>query len=130
MITPESIRAIACLSNVAPHQTADTICQMFATAFESNQEFREWFSNPMNEMVTGQSEINAPLIRRLHSLLRPFILRRLKKVCYMACLCFEQGVRILSIDQAKRVRFCDVANTIIIASLHRVQNEGDGCVTE
>eukprot|EP00670_Eutreptiella_braarudii_P009965 CAMPEP_0174307234 /NCGR_PEP_ID=MMETSP0810-20121108/985_1 /TAXON_ID=73025 ORGANISM="Eutreptiella gymnastica-like, Strain CCMP1594" /NCGR_SAMPLE_ID=MMETSP0810 /ASSEMBLY_ACC=CAM_ASM_000659 /LENGTH=2121 /DNA_ID=CAMNT_0015414221 /DNA_START=114 /DNA_END=6476 /DNA_ORIENTATION=- len=50
-----------------------------AVAFESNQEFREWFSNPMNEMVTGQSEINAPLIRRLHSLLRPFILRRLKK---------------------------------------------------
>jgi len=50
-----------------------------AVAFESNKEFREWFSNPMNDMVTGQSEIDAPLIHRLHSLLRPFILRRLKK---------------------------------------------------
>ncbi|CAF4105272.1 unnamed protein product, partial [Rotaria magnacalcarata] len=47
--------------------------------FASHQEFREWFSNPLTEMIEqGQMNTNDLLIKRLHKVLRPFILRRLK----------------------------------------------------
>lgn len=46
--------------------------------FRSRGEFAFWFSNPMNQMVEGESSVNAKLVRRLHEVLRPFILRRLK----------------------------------------------------
>jgi len=45
--------------------------------FSSHQEFREWFSNPLNEMIE-QGQTNDLLIKRLHKVLRPFVLRRLK----------------------------------------------------
>ena len=47
--------------------------------FRSRGEFAFWFSNPMNQMVEGESSVNAKLVRRLHEVLRPFILRRLKQ---------------------------------------------------
>lgn len=49
--------------------------------FQSHQQFREWFGNPVREMVeTAQTRKNQDKERvmRLHKLLRPFILRRLK----------------------------------------------------
>ena len=46
--------------------------------FESHRDFKEWFSNPLTGMVEGSSEYNASLIQRLHKVLRPFLLRRLK----------------------------------------------------
>lgn len=47
--------------------------------FESHSEFKEWFSNPLTGMVEGKQGINEQLIQRLHTILRPFLLRRLKK---------------------------------------------------
>jgi len=46
--------------------------------FQSHREFREWFSNPVSGMVEGNADYNENIIRRLHKVLRPFILRRLK----------------------------------------------------
>ena len=46
--------------------------------FRSRGEFAFWFSNPMNQMVEGEAAVNVKLVRRLHEVLRPFILRRLK----------------------------------------------------
>lgn len=46
--------------------------------FRSRGEFAFWFSNPMNQMVEGERSVNARLVHRLHEVLRPFILRRLK----------------------------------------------------
>jgi len=46
--------------------------------FESHRDFKEWFSNPMTGMVEGSNEYNDGLIKRLHKVLRPFLLRRLK----------------------------------------------------
>lgn len=46
--------------------------------FESHRDFKEWFSNPLTGMVEGNNEYNDNLIKRLHKVLRPFILRRLK----------------------------------------------------
>lgn len=46
--------------------------------FQSHREFKEWFSNPMIGMIEGNSEYNESIIRRLHKVLRPFLLRRLK----------------------------------------------------
>ena len=47
--------------------------------FTSHSEFKDWFANPLMQMVEGGSAINHQLVNRLHSVLRPFILRRLKK---------------------------------------------------
>jgi len=47
--------------------------------FTSHSEFKDWFANPLMQMVEGSSSVNHTLVNRLHSVLRPFILRRLKK---------------------------------------------------
>ncbi|KAJ1430441.1 SNF2 family N-terminal domain-containing protein [Ochromonadaceae sp. CCMP2298] len=47
--------------------------------FRSRKEFSYWFSNPLSGMVEGNRGINNDLIARLHSIMRPFLLRRLKK---------------------------------------------------
>nr|XP_018666729.1 helicase SWR1 isoform X3 [Ciona intestinalis] len=47
--------------------------------FQSHREFKEWFSNPMTGMIEGSQEFNEKIVRRLHKVLRPFLLRRIKK---------------------------------------------------
>ncbi|KAL5289206.1 EP400 family protein [Megaselia abdita] len=46
--------------------------------FQSHREFKEWFSNPVTGMIEGNAEYNESIIKRLHKVLRPFLLRRLK----------------------------------------------------
>ncbi|KAF0291837.1 Helicase domino [Amphibalanus amphitrite] len=46
--------------------------------FASHREFKEWFSNPVSGMIEGNTEYNESIIKRLHKVLRPFLLRRLK----------------------------------------------------
>jgi len=47
--------------------------------FQSHSEFRDWFSAPLTSMIEGKEAVNQALIQRLHGVLRPFLLRRLKK---------------------------------------------------
>ncbi len=51
--------------------------------FSSMKEFKEWFSDPVASMVEAGSSSrdyqNEALIARLHTVLRPFLLRRLKR---------------------------------------------------
>ncbi|XP_014611101.1 PREDICTED: helicase domino isoform X2 [Polistes canadensis] len=51
---------------------------LMPNVFQSHREFKEWFSNPVTGMIEGNSEYNEKIIRRLHKVLRPFLLRRLK----------------------------------------------------
>ena len=46
--------------------------------FSSHAEFKNWFANPLSAMVDGTQVLNQKLVVRLHSILRPFIMRRLK----------------------------------------------------
>lgn len=46
--------------------------------FESHRAFEELFSKPMTGMVEGNVEYNENIIIKLHKVLRPFLLRRLK----------------------------------------------------
>ena len=46
--------------------------------FQSHDQFKSWFSQPLTGMVEGQEAVNRGLVERLHGVLRPFILRRLK----------------------------------------------------
>jgi SNF2 family DNA or RNA helicase len=47
--------------------------------FRSRKEFSYWFSNPMNSMIEGNTDRNDGIITKLHGIIRPFVLRRLKK---------------------------------------------------
>lgn len=47
--------------------------------FQSHKEFKDWFSNPVTGMIEGTETLNEDLISRLHAVLRPFLLRRMKK---------------------------------------------------
>jgi len=47
--------------------------------FRDRKEFSYWFSNPMDNIIEGNAKRNDDLISRLHGIIRPFILRRLKK---------------------------------------------------
>ena len=51
---------------------------LMPAVFQSQREFREWFSVPVESMIEGRQQLNTSLIARLHTILRPFILRRLK----------------------------------------------------
>ncbi|GMT19309.1 hypothetical protein PFISCL1PPCAC_10606, partial [Pristionchus fissidentatus] len=46
--------------------------------FASHDDFKDWFSNPLTGMMEGSVEFNKGLLDRLHKVLRPFILRRMK----------------------------------------------------
>ncbi|KAF0712621.1 Aste57867_4757 [Aphanomyces stellatus] len=47
--------------------------------FRSRAQFSHWFNNPLNAMVEGETAVNDHLVSRLHNIIRPFVLRRLKK---------------------------------------------------
>jgi hypothetical protein len=47
--------------------------------FRDRKEFSYWFSNPMDNIIEGNVRRNDDLINRLHGIIRPFVLRRLKK---------------------------------------------------
>ena len=47
--------------------------------FRSRKGFSYWFNDPMNNIIEGNTKKNDDLISRLHGIIRPFILRRLKK---------------------------------------------------
>jgi SNF2 family DNA or RNA helicase len=51
---------------------------LMPNVFQSQAEFKEWFSNPVLAMVEGREGVNNNLLNRLHGILRPFLLRRLK----------------------------------------------------
>ena len=51
---------------------------LMPSVFQSQREFKEWFSVPVESMMEGKAQLNTQLIGRLHTILRPFILRRLK----------------------------------------------------
>lgn len=51
---------------------------LMPNVFQSHREFKDWFVNPVTGMIEGNNEYNEGLIRRLHKVLRPFLLRRLK----------------------------------------------------
>lgn len=47
--------------------------------FSSHQDFHSWFSSPFNTAIVQNTDFSLNIIRRLHSILRPFLLRRMKK---------------------------------------------------
>jgi hypothetical protein len=47
--------------------------------FTDRKQFSYWFSNPLDNIIEGNSKRNDDLINRLHGIIRPFVLRRLKK---------------------------------------------------
>ncbi|XP_074595103.1 helicase domino-like isoform X2 [Brevipalpus obovatus] len=51
---------------------------LMPNVFASHRDFRDWFVNPVTGMIEGNHEYNESLIKRLHKLLRPFLLRRVK----------------------------------------------------
>ena len=52
---------------------------LMPAVFGSHKDFQHWFSSPIDSMIEGNDKISQSLIQRLHTVLRPFILRRLKK---------------------------------------------------
>ena len=46
--------------------------------FASHDDFRAWFANPLAGTVEEGTAVNRQLVGRLHGVLRPFLLRRLK----------------------------------------------------
>ncbi|OWB80894.1 hypothetical protein B5S32_g5218 [[Candida] boidinii] len=47
--------------------------------FDSHDEFSEWFSKDIESHATSNTQLNEQQLRRLHMILKPFMLRRIKK---------------------------------------------------
>ncbi|KAL0093523.1 SNF2 family N-terminal domain-containing protein [Phycomyces blakesleeanus] len=57
------------------------ISQSMPIGFANLKEFQEWFSHPVDRMIEGQQgmdEESRQAIQKLHTVLRPYLLRRLK----------------------------------------------------
>jgi SNF2 family DNA or RNA helicase len=46
--------------------------------FQSRKEFAYWFSNPLESALEQAKSVNNDIVGKLHNIIRPFILRRLK----------------------------------------------------
>lgn len=58
------------------------VSQSMPIGFASQKEFQEWFSHPVDRVIEGQQEMDADsraAIQKLHTVLRPYLLRRLKR---------------------------------------------------
>ena len=49
------------------------------TQFDSHEEFSDWFSKDIESHATKNKELNEAQLKRLHMILKPFMLRRVKK---------------------------------------------------
>lgn len=49
------------------------------TLFDSHEEFSDWFSKDIESHATKNKELNENQLKRLHMILKPFMLRRVKK---------------------------------------------------
>jgi DNA helicase INO80 len=49
------------------------------TLFDSHDEFSEWFSKDIESHAENKGSLNEHQLRRLHMILKPFMLRRIKK---------------------------------------------------
>jgi len=49
------------------------------TIFDSHEEFAEWFSKDIESHAENRGTLNQHQLRRLHMILKPFMLRRVKK---------------------------------------------------
>lgn len=47
--------------------------------FDNHEEFSEWFSKDIEAHAASNSKLNEEQLRRLHAILKPFMLRRIKK---------------------------------------------------
>lgn len=57
------------------------VSETMPVGFANQKEFQEWFSHPVDRMIEGneqQDEDSKAAIARLHTVLRPYLLRRLK----------------------------------------------------
>lgn len=71
--------------------------------FESHRAFEELFSKPMTGMVEGNIEYNEKIIQKLHKVLRPFLLRRLK--CEVEKQMPQKYEHVIMCRLSKRQRF-------------------------
>ncbi|TPX35898.1 hypothetical protein SmJEL517_g01823 [Synchytrium microbalum] len=58
------------------------ITSTMPSGFANQKEFQEWFSNPMDKMIETTDTMNdetRETVGKLHTVLRPYLLRRLKK---------------------------------------------------
>src|SRR4051794_31811361 len=49
------------------------------TLFDSHEEFSEWFSKDIEGSAQDMNTLNEHQLKRLHMILRPFMLRRVKR---------------------------------------------------
>lgn len=49
------------------------------TLFDSHDEFSEWFSKDIESHAENKTTLNEHQLRRLHMILKPFMLRRVKR---------------------------------------------------
>lgn len=49
------------------------------TLFDSHEEFSEWFSKDIESHAENRGTLNEHQLRRLHMILKPFMLRRIKR---------------------------------------------------
>ena len=71
--------------------------------FTSQQDFKEWFSNPFNQSMNRNQSLNMMVVQRLQSILRPFLLRRMKKDVEKQLP--EKIEHIVKCDLSRRQRF-------------------------
>lgn len=86
--------------------------------FDNPEQFHEWFSKDIEASSMNQGELNKIQLKRLHAVLKPFMLRRLKKDVEQEIA--PKTVVVLSCDMTyrQRVLYQRIRSKISYKDLH------------
>ncbi|KAI5288516.1 putative DNA helicase ino80, partial [Ascosphaera aggregata] len=95
------------------------------TLFDSHDEFSEWFSKDIESHAQSNTKLNEDQLRRLHMILKPFMLRRVKKHVQK-----ELGDKVevdvfCDLTYRQRAYYTNLRNRVSILDLIEKMTQGD-----
>lgn len=72
-------RDLACVLTILHTELWALLHFIMPTLFDSHEEFSEWFSKDIESHAENKGTLNEHQLKRLHMILKPFMLRRIKR---------------------------------------------------
>ena len=91
------------------------------TLFDSHEQFAEWFSKGVEGSVTDGKELNEQQLARLHAVLKPFMLRRLKTDVLGEMAAKEEHVIRCGMSRRQKEMYRSIKKSVAFDQI----NEGD-----
>ena len=95
------------------------------TLFDSHEEFSEWFSKDIESHAQSNTKLNEDQLKRLHKILKPFMLRRVKKHVQKELGDKEEKDVYCDLSYRQRVQYATERSRINILDVAQIAAVGD-----